>query len=307
MEAPSLERLQELIGSIRATTEKEISGKLVCFPDLKGSPDVTCSFYLVKCTSQEVREKDLADFLVDKIVRYALRREDILRAGTDPDAHSRNFRKARAKFIQGRPTREAGELLLFLLLESRGIVQVLNKMALKTNTEMYYHGLDAVHVEVGPIVTLHLGSSKIKKDLTDGVTDSLKEMEEHATSVKRQDTEINLISSYIDDSKFAELTPYIQKIVDPYADDRQNFAQAYSMLVCADYEFLQGPYSKPAEKSLEQFLSEEFQKQHSGLLSKITASVPRYSNVSCKPTHFYMIPFRNVEDFCRLFSEVLKN
>jgi len=306
MESPDLKKLQELLQKVKAVTEEELSGRFIIFPDARSSPDLTCSFYLVQCTSQETRDKDIAEFLANKIVRYVLRREDILSAGDNPDLHSKNFRSARGKFIQGRTTREAGELLLFLLLESRGIVQVLSKMSLKTSTEMYYHGVDAVHVEVTDSVILHLGSSKMMEDFADAVRESLSDMERHAMSVKRQDTEVNLISSYIDDSKFEPFTEFIESVVDPYSPNRQYYGEAFSMLVCSDFSFLKTPYNKPAEQSLGQFLSDRFRKEQSGLLSKITTNLASYPHVNCKPTHFYIVPFADVASFCELFSEVLR-
>ncbi len=309
MEPPDLKKLQEHLQKVKAVTEEELSEKFILFPDMRSPPDLTCSFYMVQCTSQETRDKDIAEFLVNKIVRYVLKREDIMGAGDNPDLHSKNFRNARAKFIQGRTTREAGELLLFLLLESRGIIQVLSKMALKTNTEMYYHGVDAVHVEVTDNVILHLGSSKMKKDFTDAVRESLSDMERHATSLKRQNTEVDLISSYIDDSKFEPFTEFIERVVDPYSPsaDRQYYGEAFSMLVCSDFRFLRSPYQKPTEQSLGQFLSDQFRKEQPGLLSKITTSLASYPHVNCKPTHFYIVPFADVEGFCQLFSEVIKS
>src|SRR5207245_2252943 len=130
-----LKKLQELLQKVKATTEEEISSRLVIFPDVRGASDLTCSFYLVRSTTQETREKELAEFLVDKIVRYVLKREDIVGAGDNPDLHSKNVRVAKAKFIHGQPTREVGELLLFLLLESRGTVQVLSKIGTTKNTD----------------------------------------------------------------------------------------------------------------------------------------------------------------------------
>ena len=307
MEPPDLKKLQEHLQKVRAVTEEEISERFVVFPDVRTSPGITCSFYLVQCTSQETRDKDIAEFLVNKIVRYVLKREDILGARDNPDLHSKNFRLARAKFIQGRTTREAGEILLFLLLESRGIVQVLSKMSLKTNTEMYYHGVDAVHIEVTENVILHLGSSKMKNEFAEAVRESLSDMEKHALSVKRQNVEINLISTYIDDSKFEPFTEFIQSVVDPYSPNRQYYGEAFSMLVCSDFAFLKTPYNKPAEQSLGQFLSDQFRKEQSGLLSKITTSLASYPHVNCKPTHFYIVPFADVASFCQLFSEVIQS
>jgi ribosomal protein L35AE/L33A len=307
MDPTSLKKLQEHLQKVKAATGEEISSRLVIFPDVREDSDLTFSFYLVQSTTQDIREKELAEFLVDKIVRYVLKREDIVSAGSNPDLHSKNVRVAKAKFIHGQPTREVGELLLFLLLESRGIIQVLSKMGLKTNTEMYYHGVDAVHIEVTENVIFHLGSSKMKKDFGDAVKESLSDMEAHAKSIKRQDTEINLLSSYIDDSKFEPFTEFIRSVVDPYSSNRRYFGEAFSMLVCSDFAFLKTPYNKPAQLTLGQFLSEQFRKEQSSILSKITASLPSYPHVNCKPTHFYVVPFANVADFCQLFSEVLKS
>src|SRR3989442_14727916 len=120
MEPPDLKKLQEHLQKVKAVTWEELSERFIIFPDVRSSADLTCSFYLVQCTRQETRDKDVGEVLVNKIVRYVLKREDILSAGRNPDLHSKNFRNARAKFNQGRTTREAGELLLFLLLKSRG-------------------------------------------------------------------------------------------------------------------------------------------------------------------------------------------
>jgi hypothetical protein len=181
-------------------------------------------------------------------------------------------------------------------------------MSLKTNTEMYYHGVDAVHVEVTENVILHLGSSKMMKDFAEAVRESLGEMEQHATSVKRQQTEVNLISSYIDDSKFEAFTEFIESVVDPYSPslNRQYYGEAFSMLIGSDFTFLKTPYKKPAEQSLVQFLSDQFLKEQSSLLSKIATSLASYPHVNCKPTHFYIVPFADVTSFCELFSGAIK-
>ena len=144
------------------------------------------------------------------------------------------------------------------------------------------------------------------KDFADAVRESLSDMERHAMSVKRQDTEVNLISSYIDDSKFEPFTEFIESVVDPYSPNRQYYGEAFSMLVCSDFSFLKTPYNKPAEQSLGQFLSDRFRKEQSGLLSKITTNLASYPHVNCKPTHFYIVPFADVASFCELFSEVLR-
>ena len=301
-----MEAFRKHLESVQATNEAEISTRLLAFPDIQKALNLSCSFYLVKCTAQEVREKDLAEFAVDKIARYVLRREEIIGAGTNPDLHSKILRKARTKFIQGRETREPGELLLFLFLESRGIVQVLSKMSLKTSGEMYFHGLDAVHVGVTDNVMLHLGQSKMMQDFGTAVNNALDDLEVHATSVRREDIEVDLLSSYIDDSKFEAYTELIRDLVDPYSSDRSKYAEAFSVLVSSDFDFLKEPYAVPSGSTLEQYLAKQFGDQQNGLCSMINTKLAGYPNVSKKPTHFYVLPFANVSAFCRVFLEVLK-
>lgn len=73
---------------------------------------------------------------------------------------------------------EGGELLLFILTESvLGYPQVLSKMALKTSSNMHFHGLDGVYISCKgspAVLRLHFGESKLHKSPSGSVKDATK-------------------------------------------------------------------------------------------------------------------------------------
>lgn len=82
--------------------------------------------------------------------------------------------EARRSFTDLAKTGEGGEMLLFLLAERfLGLPQILCKMALKTNSQMHYHGADGVYAGVSDrgILKLYWGESKIFKSATAAVSE----------------------------------------------------------------------------------------------------------------------------------------
>ncbi len=72
---------------------------------------------------------------------------------------------------------EGGELLLFILTESvLGYPQLLSKMALKTSSQMHFHGLDGVYISCKgspPALKLHFGESKLHKSPAASVKEAI--------------------------------------------------------------------------------------------------------------------------------------
>lgn len=129
------------------------------------------------------RGQDLARALVDYVVDYAIPRSEINRA-QDLDKKHNTTRyttglatKAAGLFTRLKLTGEAGELLLYLLAQSRlRLPQLLCKMPLKTNTAMNIHGTDGIHagfdVTTGTLA-LYWGESKLYDNLAAGISSCL--------------------------------------------------------------------------------------------------------------------------------------
>ena len=130
--------------------------------------------------------------------------------------------RAKSKFQKSNPkSGEIGELILFLLLESQNISQVISKIRLKTNREMPIHGEDAIHVEVqnGKII-IHYGEAKMYNNFDSALSSSIKSVENR--NDRQNEIGIDLIRANIDESKFGIYADKIVELLDPYADNKEN-------------------------------------------------------------------------------------
>ncbi len=198
---------------------------------------ITCSFYLVECAIGNVREIDFIKAINRHIVVYALREEEY-KIRTEYDVTD-IYNKAKDRFTKAELTGEAGELILYVLLESeRNAPQIINKMSLKTDGNMPIHGLDAIHLGVwNNELQLFYGSSKMYDKLDDGIRNSIKEIEEFDGNLKDERIELNLICNYIDTSKFDGYLDELKRILDPYAKDK-NVRKVYVVFVGFNWKSL---------------------------------------------------------------------
>lgn len=298
-----IEALHKHLMSVRATNRSQLANHFYFLPDLVQNPNLTCKFYLVQCEARSMRYDDLIDFALNKLVYYCLKRSEFY--GTmKAEKHAAANRKARSMLVK-KSSREIGELLLFLLLESEGIVQVLSKMRLKTDSNMYFHGADAVHIQAEKNLILHFGQSKLKSSFSSAVADSLSDIEEFRKSPGEMATEVNLISQYIDDSKFLEYTDTIAKIVNPYERHKENCDEASSILIGANFPFMIDANSKRRNQPLEEYLKKEYQAERSQILEKIHAKIQVHLALANEVFYFYIIPFEDVTSFVNLYSAKL--
>src|ERR1700722_716078 len=95
----------------------------------------------------EPKFRDLAEALADHIIEYCFsaRRRS---APKKPHEFARLSREGRAYLRKMDTSGEAGEMLLYLLLEAvLGAPQMVAKMELKTNPKMENHGSDGIHMK----------------------------------------------------------------------------------------------------------------------------------------------------------------
>ena len=82
--------------------------------------------------------------------------------------------KTKSKFMDSIKSAEVGELILYVLLEASGIVQLIQKMRLKTSKRISVFGFDAIHIGVDEDITLYYGDSKMYKIFNDGLNRAIK-------------------------------------------------------------------------------------------------------------------------------------
>lgn len=142
---------------------------------LKGTRANCRCHFVTRDAQGNVRLEALARKLVTEVTDYCIPRRRVDEAA-EHFARTRSAehfnalqREAKSLFTDIANSGEAGELLIFLLLERLlGIPQVLCKMSLKTNPAVHYHGVDGVHVKAleGGRLAVYWCESKVYSDFT---------------------------------------------------------------------------------------------------------------------------------------------
>lgn len=142
--------------------------------------------------------KELAEALVDHATQYcfsARRRQNPI----TPDEHARLHREARALFRKMTLSGEAGEMLLFFLLEAvLRAPQLIAKMELKTNPNMEIHGSDGIHCrwhQADNILDVYFGEAKLEKSVSSALSSLFTSLEGFHRDGLR-DHEIGMVTSH---------------------------------------------------------------------------------------------------------------
>lgn len=121
--------------------------------------------------------RQVVDFCVPRS-RLEEARVHMQRTGS-AEEFSRLEEEARQLFTSLERSGEAGELLLYTLLERMlGLPQLLCKMSLKTSRQMHVHGTDGVHarLEHDGKLALYWGESKLHRTFASAVDDCVKSL-----------------------------------------------------------------------------------------------------------------------------------
>ncbi len=306
----NLKEFTKFLDSIKAISHDEFESVLHYFPKKFQKEQTKGQFFMMQCTAEEIRENDFVEFITDRIIQYVLKRKEYLLEGLSPEDRAAKMRplllKAKRKFMtKNKKTGEGGELILFLILESNGIIQLLNKMNLKTNQEMPIHGLDAIHIQVDNDIIFHYGESKMYADFNEAVKKALNDIKKFGG--EKEKLELDLVSSYIDDSKFDSFTNEIVDLISPYSKskNKENVRKTNSIFIGHDWKGFKLPYSN-GEIKLADFLKTNYQKLHEQLFPKVTSLVSSEIGDNTKTFNFYIMPFRDVGEFRNKFREELK-
>lgn len=296
--------------------EKFLKGKIkvekeslsACLYNLSGHESerckIACNFYLIECSIGNVRERDFIKTICRNIIVYALREKEYKDKTTVyniPDIYN----NARDRFTKAELTGEVGELILFALLESeRNAPQIINKMSLKTDGNMPIHGLDAIHLGVrNDELQLFYGSSKMYGKLGDGLRNSIKEIEDFEDNLKNERIELNLICNYIDTSKFNGYLEELEKILDPYATNK-NVRKVYAVFVGFNWKSLDKDIDfKKLSVDIKHAL-EDCLKSHESKIINLCEKLVLDSSID-DSFDFFFIPFKEVNEIRTYFRELL--
>lgn len=301
MNPPEAKKLKKVITS---ETKKNVEdGKCILNLVESVSKDkIKMDFYCLKFNSNEVREEDFITIMSQKIIRYVLKKKDYEDVQGDPEKFEELHQRAKSKFIKrGKVDGDLGEIILYFLLESKeNAIQVLNKISLKTDPNVPFFGLDAIHLSMGDEINLHYGEGKLYKQRTAGVSSSIKSFEDFYDRQGKEQFEMDLISNFIDESKFGKFKDKILDFLNPYSPNKENLRKIHAIFV--GYE-----WNKLLEKSsydcnIEEKILEEYKKEAQKISQAVEEKV-KNSKIKEHLFKFYFIPFSEVDKLREKFKE----
>jgi len=180
----------------------------------------------------------------------------------------------------------------------------LNKMALKTASQVHYHGLDAIHIShKNNIIRLYYCESKTNKDFNSGLSDAISQLEQFHQDLSDEDFELDLISNNIDAEKFGNSVDLIMEFLNPYTKDKSNLSKRYAVFIGYDWDKLNSTNIQKSEDDLEERLNSLFSDEIDNIISKCLQKCQ--SSVLNGRIDFFFIPFPSVDEFRTYFQELI--
>ncbi len=262
--------------------------------------------------------KDLAEYLFWQIVNYCIPAKEIDEAqkkdiaGNQTMYMTRLAEKARKLFVSTDNSGEAGEILLYVLVqEILKIPQLLCKMPKKTNPRVHYHGIDGIHVstERNPsgeqTLSLYWGESKLKTDLSDAISEAMASLKgfllAEGGSHTQAERDLQLIRdnlSVVDTELEDALLKYLDK-------DGGNYGKVNYKGVCLvgfDYDkYPDTPNSAATIDEIKQHINNDIKRW----LKSLSHHVKKHIDLDTFEIHIFLIPFPSVEEFKKAFLEEL--
>lgn len=236
----------------------------------------------------------MADFSLSRIIKEQYKNK-----------HVELSKKAREKFINYLNNKgELGELLLYCFLESHlQAPKILSKLELKTSTSLNVNGADGVHylkLDNGDY-QLIFGESKTERELTSGLTNAFKSINEfkNETNTKGDSKsgisyEKSLISDHIEKEAFSEEEmQFIENIIYPKRDNNYEVDDAfgvfigYEMNISDEDKALSNPDFR---ERIKQQIKTEVEKKFNHIQSKINEYSLQGHNF-----YIYILPFTELD------------
>lgn len=252
----------------------------------------------------------LAEALYSHIIDYCLAVQSRTTPLTPKEA-AKLTKEARKLFIHPTSTPanpdttgEAGEILLYFLLESvLGVPQVVAKMELKTNPNDELKGSDGIHMcwnAKDNLVDLFFGEAKLYQDVGSAITSALKSIDSfHDNDMHQHEfTMVTKHFKYADENVKSAVTRLLESGA-PTGDIRINHA------CLIGYDWIEyGNLPKVAVATL----TDEFRKRYLADSKKLHEHLQkRFAKFQKKHLRFevFFIPFPAVQEFRDAFNKAL--
>jgi HamA len=265
-------------------------------------PNATIRLHFVKSdASGEPRFQELARLLARYITLYcfkAERRKDLLEL-----ERNEMFMQARDLFRSSENSGQAGELLVYFLLETvLNAPQALKKMLMTTNPREERKGSDGVHlrwIEEAGILEIIFAESKIWKSFPSALADAFASMEKFHDSRTRQH-EINAFTS-----GFSNLDQQLQEKIVSYVEgeNASNCRMAQACLIGFNWDEYECLTDGRRADFIKEF-DDRYRIWATGIRDSLNAKLRAFKHKNLR-FEFFMLPFKDVEAFRIWFREAL--
>jgi hypothetical protein len=249
----------------------------------------------------EPKFQHLAYLLATFIVNYCFNAKKL--QNLTPQGHARLFMQARDLFRQYENSGQAGEVLIYFLLESiLSAPQVLQKMPITTNAAEERKGGDGLHAKWNPdlqLLDVYFSESKLYADFSDALRDALASMEKfHAMDMRNHEFFLATHNLQLLDL-IAQETLSDFFFGKPGTSIRTNHA----CLIGFDWN----EYSCLTDSRRAAFLQDfeaKYLEEAEHIRNKIDAKLSKSSITKFK-FEFFVVPFKSVEEFRSWFHKAL--
>jgi len=284
-----------------------------CDVELKDTKTIAHCHFIASDGNQRTRVKDLARFISDRIVNFAIPRSEIKRAlneaakldNTSPILRLNS--KARKLFTELPKSGEGGEVLLSILAESLlQLPQMFTKMVLKTSTSMHIHGCDGIHVginEQNNNLAIYWGESKLHSNPTNATYECFESLAPFLLGDGGDDAvqerDLQLMRDGIDFNN-KDLEEFMKMYLDP--DDPKHKKLEYRGLCLIGFDTDAYP-TKPNSKEVidvKKDIEKAFNARKKHIIKRVSEE-----NIESFCIQVFCLPFPSVEKFREEFQKVL--
>ena len=295
--------LEQFIGTLQESTLSELCKYLV-MSDEQEFEKSNYNFFTIKYDDKKIHENIFIKFLEEKIINYAVTYKE-----RNMLEYNDVMKIAKSLFVKKRVNSgEAGELILFLILESRGIIQLLNKMNMKQSPEKNINGADAIHIEIKQNkIFLHFGESKMYVKLYKAIDESLSDVEKFFSEESNKKYELRITSSNIDDEKFRRYAKPIGDLINPYLDEPSKL----DLIQYSTHDIFIGYQENIIKRNVnkdnfKEIINEELPKSHIKIKEKTHEKILKHGDLK-RHYNFYFLSLRDMENFSNKFWNMLHN
>lgn len=247
--------------------------------------------------------KDLANVLADHVVEYcfsARRRQ----GPRKPHEYSRLNREARNYCRKFATSGEAGEILLYFLLEAvLGAPQMVAKMELKTNPKVENHGSDGIHLKwhnEDRLLDIYFAEAKLEQSISSALDNMLKSLESfHREGLLEH--EFGMVTSHYKHAD-EKIRGEVLALVDRQSPSN-NCRVNHACLIGYDWN----EYAKLGPIELAR-VEGEFRARYEADLSRLTDLLQKRLQQLSKPSlrfEVFFLPFRTVQEFRDAFNAAI--